>query len=126
MKINFGKYKGHSIEDISYDDPGYLVWLLEQDWINEYNNSYELRFHCTLWIVFRYLKRLDYFMSEEELEDTLVENGFIKKQTQVKQPRGVKLVSKKIMEALKHRGFTEAEAEQMINKLIAYKDNAHE
>jgi len=29
--MKFGKYKGEEIEDLLYDDPGYLVWLVEEE-----------------------------------------------------------------------------------------------
>lgn len=28
-ELNFGKYKGHTVEDILTRDPEYLLWLLE-------------------------------------------------------------------------------------------------
>ncbi len=29
--ISFGKYKGEQIEDLIYDDPGYMAWLYEEE-----------------------------------------------------------------------------------------------
>lgn len=29
--MKFGKHKGEEIEDLLYDDPSYLVWLVEEE-----------------------------------------------------------------------------------------------
>lgn len=29
--LKFGKYKGEQIEDLIYDDPGYISWLYEEE-----------------------------------------------------------------------------------------------
>jgi len=30
VPVDFGKYNGHAPDDISHDDPGYIVWLFEE------------------------------------------------------------------------------------------------
>lgn len=29
--MSFGKYKGHTLDEISDDDPGYVVWLADEN-----------------------------------------------------------------------------------------------
>lgn len=31
--LSFGKYEGEEVEDICYDDPEYIIWLCEEEYV---------------------------------------------------------------------------------------------
>ena len=33
--VNFGKYKGTTIDELVLTDPKYLLWLAKQDWVKD-------------------------------------------------------------------------------------------
>lgn len=40
--FKFGKHKGHQLEDVIHDDPGYIEWLVEEGVVEFDNESLEL------------------------------------------------------------------------------------
>jgi hypothetical protein len=44
----FGKYFGQSLDEIAWRDPGYLEWLLGQDFLSGFKARSQMRFRAQL------------------------------------------------------------------------------
>lgn len=92
--LPFGKYRGKLLVDIAEDDPQYLHWLLEQEWIKP---SLIKNVRIALGL-------------EDSPKDTI-------------RSRPLQLIIDKVKEALLVRGWSKGEAEQMIRRLMEANQN---
>lgn len=94
--LRFGKHRNKKISEVLDKDPQYIRWLLQQEWLdNSIRSVIEKEID----------KRRQPRTSEKEPE------------TPEEQSKNKSKVEKVILEALTSRGWTTAEAEQMIRRM---------
>jgi uncharacterized protein (DUF3820 family) len=93
-RMPFGKYQDKLLIDIAEDDPQYLYWLIEQEWLKP-----------------SLLRNVQLALKLETLPDKSVRG------------RPLQLIIDKVKEALFARGWSKGEAEQMIRRLMEANPN---
>jgi len=91
--LPFGKYKGIETTFIITQDPSYLYWLIDQDFLSA---KFPL------------------------IYDHLLTVLGIRQETN-EMSGSIRAVVARIIEALSCRGFTDGESRQMVDRLISYK-----
>lgn len=95
--LRFGKYRNKKISEVLDEDPQYIRWLLQQEWLD---NSIR-------YTIEKEIDKRRQPQREKEQES----------ETQEEQSRNKSKVEKVILEALTSRGWTTSEAEQMIRRM---------
>lgn len=95
--LRFGKHRNKKISDVLDEDPQYIRWLLQQEWLDNSIRS----------AIENEIDRRRKPREEKEPESD----------SQEEQSKNKSKVEKVILEALTSRGWTTAEAEQMIRRM---------
>lgn len=93
-RMPFGKHENKLLVDIAEDDPQYLYWLLEQEWIKP-----------------SLIRNIRIALGLEDPQKDSIHS------------RPLQLIIDKIEEALLTRGWSKGEAEQMIRRLMEANQN---
>ena len=93
MILPFGKYKGIETTFIITQDPSYLYWLIDQDFLAA-----------------KFPFIYDHLLTALGIRQESIELS-----------GSVKAIVARVCEALTCRGFTEDEAKQMVDRLLSYK-----